>query len=422
MDDKSKNTTGSLIRRSSRPSFKAQAAAAALATARRETLGADAQTPRHSLGAEVSERARTAPGKTSAFFPGRIRLHEVSARHQLEGKRMLEREPPARLSPVVQARFIDNSRTVDDCGLVQYSSCRASALLTCTLDGQREDTDGEESEDGYKCSSKQHATFLRDHVYIQACTELSVHPNSRVRELLKRCSKWMCFCDLEVVSFRNCLLGDRGLLAMLPLLTFARGLKCLSLIGNGMREASIRQLVAALLEPTNCSSLLVLDLSQNAIPQKGAEWLLRFLPRRRRLLLLGLKDAGLPENLRKQVMMKSLANFVVASPTDMLEAWRLSKDNMRLADRDLWLRCDEIIRKKDSKVDQDALAKAETYVEADSANVMSEEAPVEYGRRRSSCTPRGEAWASMNVPKAQKMLCPWWEQLRDEMHHESHFR
>jgi len=421
MSEKSFSTVNS-ARKTSRTSFRAQAA---LAVARRETLGGEEEPhlapirvptrQRLTIGAESVERAKTAPGGTSTFKPGRTRLLEVSARHQLEGQRRQERQPLARLGPQVQARMVEDDQTFDESGLVQYSSLRSSTVLTCTMDGQTEYSDDELSDNScsYKCSSRQHAIFLKDHVYIQACSELHVHPNSRVRELLTRCSDWMCFCDLEVVSFRNCMLGDRGLLAMLPLLTFARALRCLNLVGNGMREGSLRQLVSALLEPTTCSGLLVLDLSQNSIPHKGAEWLLRFLPRRRRLLLLGLADTGWPEERRKRLMMKSLGNFCKAPPADMLEAWRLSKDDERLADRDLWLRCDRFIQRQDSKVDNDALAKADTYVEADSANVMSgEQAPIE--RRKSMNTPRDERWASMSSPKTQKLFCPWWEQLPGE--------
>mmetsp|Transcript_18731 Transcript_18731/g.36765 ORF Transcript_18731/g.36765 Transcript_18731/m.36765 type:complete len:426 (-) Transcript_18731:371-1648(-) len=403
---------------SSRNPMKAQAAAAALATARRETLGDKLSelTPRQSLCAAPSERARTAPRRFSPFDTGRTRLCEASARHHLQAQRGLERQPLGKRGPLVQARIINDNRTVDNCGLVQYSSRRASTVLTCTLDGCTEYSDGEESDNsgGYKCASRNHALFLRDHVYIQACSELHVHPNSRVRELLTRCSDSMCFCDLEVVSFRNCLLGDRGILAMLPLLTFARSLRCLSLVGNGMREGSLRQLVAALLEPTTCSNLLVLDLSQNDIPQKGVEWLLRFLPQRRQLLLLGLADAGVPEEGRKRLMMKSLVNFCAASPADMLEAWRLTMDDMRLADRDLWLRCNQLIQKQDSKVDKDALANADAYVEADSANVMSAEKPVFNERRRSSYISSDERVASVSSIKARKMFCPWSEQKKDE--------
>merc|ERR1712032_924635 len=98
----------------------------------------------------------------------------------------------------------------------------------------------------------------------------------------------------------------------------------------------------------------------------------------------------------------------------MLEAWRLTMDDMRLADRDFWLRCNRLIHRQDSKVDKDALANADTYVEADSANVMSAEKPVFNERRRSSYISSDERVASVSSIKARKMFCPWWEQKKDE--------
>lgn len=172
--------------------------------------------------------------------------------------------------------------------------------------------------------------------------------NSGIRSMLTNCPRveGTCFCNLHVVSFRNFLLGDRGLDGVVPLLKFGRQLRYLSLAGNGMRGRSLSHLSTCLLEPTFLPHLSVLDLSHNPVVSSSVDELLRLLPQRQDLVLVGLTGTALPGAFRQQAMRLVLANFAVAEKADMLKAWEFARDGCRFADRELWVRCDRVLTDK----------------------------------------------------------------------------
>merc|ERR1712217_476234 len=155
-----------------------------------------------------------------------------------------------------------------------------------------------------------------------------------------------CFCNLQVISFRNFFLGDRGLDGLLPLFKFARALRHLSLASNGMREAFLQHLSTALLEPTFLFHLISLDLSHNPISSASMDDLLKLLPQRKGLLLIGLTGTALADTYRQQAMRQILANFARAEKADMLDACQFVGDLDRFADRELWVRCTQVLKER----------------------------------------------------------------------------
>merc|ERR1712242_327874 len=152
--------------------------------------------------------------------------------------------------------------------------------------------------------------------------------NSGVRNMLTNCTRGegTCFCNLEVVSFRNFFLGDRGLDGLIPLFKFARSLKYLSLAGNGMRETSLKHFSTVMLEPTFLFYLIALDLSHNPITSSSVDLLLPVLPQRPGLLLIGLTGTALAGTYRQQALRQILINFAHAEKADMLNACEFAGD------------------------------------------------------------------------------------------------
>lgn len=177
------------------------------------------------------------------------------------------------------------------------------------------------------CEPANHLPFLQEQVYVAQCVEDGVHVNSGVLEVLnKSAATGRCYCRQREVSFRNLALGDRGVSALLPLLTFGRTLKSLCLVGNGMREQSVRQLCAIIQDTYVLTSLMVLDLSHNPLGAACADELQRLAPRRRRLLLIGTHGTQIAAERRQRLLRLCLANVTAAEPAGAAEALALAKE------------------------------------------------------------------------------------------------
>jgi len=193
------------------------------------------------------------------------------------------------------------------------------------------------------CDPRNHTNFIRDQVYRAKCSSLGVAENSGVLRVMRECvERKVCYCSLRKASFRNLYLGDRGVLALLPLLTFARKMRCLDLSGNGMRHGSTRQLCAILRDQNVLSSLLVLDLSNNPLGAACGNELLDLLLQRSGLLMLGLQKTQMAEDTRQRLLRQSLANFASAALTDMEEAAEIVRRRDNFTDVELALRAQPI--------------------------------------------------------------------------------
>lgn len=189
--------------------------------------------------------------------------------------------------------------------------------------------------------SKTHPVFLCDKVYTPKCEELGVNANSGIKRFLV--NSVPCFCSLTVVNFRDHLLGDRGILGVLPLFRNSRQLRSLNLAGNGIHTTGLRAVVTVFQENNEHLSLAVLDLSRNPIPASCTADLTRLLAQKKNLLMLGLTGTTLPMDKRQRLLRQCLANFEAAEPRAMHEAWNLTREGERFADRDLWIQCGPIL-------------------------------------------------------------------------------
>lgn len=189
--------------------------------------------------------------------------------------------------------------------------------------------------------SKEHRVHLRNQVYDPECSELKVNPNSGVKKLLANCDP--CFCWLESVSFKNHLLGDRGVLGLLPLLKFCRTLKSLNLAGNGLRSEGLGALVSEFKTPGEHLGLCVLDLSHNPIHGKCFDEILRLVMSKRNLLLFGVQGTTLNFEQRQRLLRQALSNFDAADLAAKREAWEIADSGEYFSDRELWLRASQIL-------------------------------------------------------------------------------
>lgn len=91
----------------------------------------------------------------------------------------------------------------------------------------------------YSGCTKGHGERLQRKIYKPRCEDARVKMNSGVKELLMARTldeHTPCFCSLQCVNFRNFLLGNRGVVALWPLLRYARALKALNLAGNDIHD------------------------------------------------------------------------------------------------------------------------------------------------------------------------------------------
>lgn len=199
----------------------------------------------------------------------------------------------------------------------------------------------------YMCNRKNHPAFLREQVYMKRCEDINVHVNSGVEELLLNSAT--CFCTLESVSFRDLMLGDRGMQAILPLFKSCRRLKSMSLAGNNMREKSLTLVCKTLREVNTLTLLSVLDLSHNPITAASGQEITNLLTHQRTLLLLGCMGTSLPGVRRQRLLRQTLASFAISDPSDMCKAWQLASPGGGFVDCELWVQCTPIVEEQCSR-------------------------------------------------------------------------
>eukprot|EP00927_Polykrikos_kofoidii_P054360 TRINITY_DN48787_c0_g1_i1.p1 TRINITY_DN48787_c0_g1~~TRINITY_DN48787_c0_g1_i1.p1 ORF type:complete len:677 (+),score=74.98 TRINITY_DN48787_c0_g1_i1:35-2065(+) len=199
----------------------------------------------------------------------------------------------------------------------------------------------------FACKRKNHPTYLRDRVYAKRCSELNISINSGVENLILRSKS--CFCDLEMVSFSDFLLGDRGVEGILPLFKACRRLKSLNLVGNSIRQHGLKILLKTLQDPDFLKCLAVLDLSRNPITSLSAPDVTQLLEARRDILMVGLQGTMLPDAHRRLLLRRTLAHLAVADPNDMSNAWQMACPSNGFVDYELWTQSMPIIEERCSR-------------------------------------------------------------------------
>jgi len=199
----------------------------------------------------------------------------------------------------------------------------------------------------FLCNRKKHPQFLMDEVYATACKDQSLRVNSGVEGILLRSGT--CFCSLEVVSFRDFLLGDRGVRGILPLFKAGRRVRSLSLAGNAIHDKGLKAVAAALCEPGVLLLLSVLDLSGNHFTSSSVAELELLLKKRSSIIMLGLVQSMLSNERRQRLLRKALDNFEAADPNDMCKAWELASPGTGFMDSAHWVQCAAIVEMECSR-------------------------------------------------------------------------
>jgi len=317
------------------------------------------------------------------FSPGRTRLSEVHPTKVLEKERIRLRHQPRR-HVHQEGDFQSSTRQemqVQIDGLPQhnvvFNGMALNTWTTCFGDDNSSSDGGEDGDEVgslpesvdnspvyganpwsgvkekvgggflHRCLSKNHPVFLRDQIYAVNCQDQQIALNSGITGLLNACpGKGTCFCNLEVVNFSNFGLGDRGMKGMYPLLMFGRMLRCLNLGGNGMRTASFFPLIALLEDPFVLARLVALDLSHNPLSTPCVGMLQAFLPKRPKLILIGLANTDVDNRERQRLVDDVFKKFQSADDKDMLECWRFAGDRKIFHDRELAMKCKPIVEEK----------------------------------------------------------------------------
>lgn len=199
----------------------------------------------------------------------------------------------------------------------------------------------------YSGCSQGHGERLMKKIYKVKCQQVKVKMNSGVQELLLSSP---CFCGLQVINFRNMLIGNRGVRGLWPLLKYARALKSLSLAGNCIHDDGVLYVIHTIEgenkgadhHKSDVGGLLVLDLSQNPFSQVVAPEIARFYEARKDVLLLGLAKTPVPTARRQHILRQGLQKFANSPPHLMLEAWRLAKA-AEFVDFEFFSQCERVV-------------------------------------------------------------------------------
>lgn len=144
------------------------------------------------------------------------------------------------------------------------------------------------------CDGNHNAVFSRN--YKETCQDMSISPNSAVLRLASADPKAMCLLRLKALSFRNFLLGDRGIEALLEgLFPNLPHLELVNLAGTGLRNSSAARLLQVFSNTTEMPKLCALDFGDNpALTTQGIfEPLLRASERNPNFLDLGVRNTGI---------------------------------------------------------------------------------------------------------------------------------
>lgn len=118
--------------------------------------------------------------------------------------------------------------------------------------------------------------------YREACKRVGATPNSGVEEYLSGARIPRSPKDLlggDRISLRDTYLGERGFLALMPLIDRNTCWTCLDASNNGLRNEAVLHLVDMLLQPQHMGRSINLNLSRNPISQGAAVALLELVRR-----------------------------------------------------------------------------------------------------------------------------------------------
>lgn len=142
--------------------------------------------------------------------------------------------------------------------------------------------------------------------YVSTCRNLGAHPNSVVKELLTSKIKGSTIMDKEimggdVISLRQTIVGERGFLAILPMLDRNTRWRFLDASNNGLRNEAVLHFVDMLLRPKHTGRRLYIDLSRNPISEGAGKALLQLVKVHPGIESLNLSMTKIPRRLLEQI-------------------------------------------------------------------------------------------------------------------------
>jgi len=140
--------------------------------------------------------------------------------------------------------------------------------------------------------------------YDSTCRDIGAHPNSHVKELLT--SNGIALMSSEVlggesVSLRQTYVGERGFIALLPLLNSNTRWRVLDASNNGLRNEAVLHLVDMLLRPAHAGRRFHIDLSRNPISEGAGKALMELIKLHPGIESLNLSMTKIPRHLIERI-------------------------------------------------------------------------------------------------------------------------
>jgi len=140
--------------------------------------------------------------------------------------------------------------------------------------------------------------------YDSTCKDLGAQPNSHVKELLT--SQGVALKSSEVlggesVSLRQTYVGEKGFIALLPLLNANTRWRYLDASNNGLRNEAVLHLVDMLLRPAHTGRRLYIDLSRNPISEGAGKALMELVKLHPGIESLNLSMTKIPRHHRERI-------------------------------------------------------------------------------------------------------------------------
>lgn len=152
--------------------------------------------------------------------------------------------------------------------------------------------------------------------YEGTCQKLKSKPNSHVCSLLKE--DFNHFANEEVLDFSDNFLGEKGFIALLPLINSNTKFSTLNAAANGLRNEAVSHLVDMLLRPKHADRQISLNLSRNPISATGFQALAVLAARHPTVMEIDVSRTQIPR--RKIIQLR-----------EFMQAKRLDADKERAA-------------------------------------------------------------------------------------------
>lgn len=141
--------------------------------------------------------------------------------------------------------------------------------------------------------------------YLVTCDDLGAYPNSYVTQMLTS-PKGVSLSSHEllggeVVTLRQTYIGERGFIAILPLLDRNTKWRFLDASKNGLRNEAVLHLVDLLLRPVHAGRRFYIDLSSNPISEGAGKALLELVKVHPGIESLNLSMTKIPRRLIERI-------------------------------------------------------------------------------------------------------------------------